>query len=508
MTSSATRRATSGAPTGPGTGGVVRAVLIGYVLYLVYGCLLPFDWFSGWREDGSYTLFSVATNDFTLADIISNIFLYVPAGFLLFTVVRRPLCSGVFAALLAVGVAGLLSVVIEAVQAYSPSRVSSTIDVVSNVVGATLGAGVAWVFGYIVPRFVGAVLFELRFEPQLATLKAFCAVLVVAAAVPFSFSFDVGHIQQSIRRATVVPFTESFAASDDILGAGAPAPSDALGRRALAGYNRMNAWSRWAAEWASFVVLGWLAFDVFRRSYGFTRGASAALVVWVGVMGAVGLSVMQLFVVTRGFHGTDIVMRLGGLGVGLGVRWHYACRAAPLDAASQWARWRTVAVVGCVATGLYIVVTGLMPFIQDPYGDPIRAVQSPGFLPFHAYFEARFDRMMRNLLGKVGMYMLLAGLFFTGCRRMQRWTMPKRVFVAVGLGLVLSVPIEIAQVYLRIRVTSLTDPMLACGACALGAAAQAGVARLVRFARSRRFDALVGPAPHTLRGRPGAPLTA
>ena len=38
---------------------------------------------------------------------------------------------------------------------------------------------------------------------------------------------------------------------------------------------------------------------------------------WIGLLVACALSVMQFFVIGRGFHTTDILMRLVGLAIGV-----------------------------------------------------------------------------------------------------------------------------------------------------------------------------------------------
>ena len=72
-------------------------------------------------------------------EVLANVALFVPAGFLLALVLGRPL--------LAAGLCILGSVLIEYVQAvYLPTRVGTGADVLHNGYGAVLGALLAWPF--------------------------------------------------------------------------------------------------------------------------------------------------------------------------------------------------------------------------------------------------------------------------------------------------------------------------------------------------------------------------
>jgi VanZ family protein len=68
----------------------------------------------------------------------ANILLFVPLGFLLTGIFRRPWIGVALALALSVGA--------ELVQVLLPARLPSLRDVLANALGAALGAGIAWVF--------------------------------------------------------------------------------------------------------------------------------------------------------------------------------------------------------------------------------------------------------------------------------------------------------------------------------------------------------------------------
>jgi glycopeptide antibiotics resistance protein len=113
--------------------------LIGYGLIVAiivftpvsYGTVI--DTIGGWLRDGlNLTGFGSGWIEFA-----ANILMFVPLGFLLTLLFRRP-WHGVLLAL-------VLSAGVEIAQLAIPSRQASLRDVVANVLGASLGALLAWI---------------------------------------------------------------------------------------------------------------------------------------------------------------------------------------------------------------------------------------------------------------------------------------------------------------------------------------------------------------------------
>lgn len=112
---------------------------IGCVLFIVYASLSPF---SGWREQGlSFVdvLRAPLGLTYTPFDMVLNVLAYIPLGLLASVALRKRL--GVFPSLLIGWFVGiLLSVSMEYLQMYLPTRVSSNVDVLSNSLGTLIGA--------------------------------------------------------------------------------------------------------------------------------------------------------------------------------------------------------------------------------------------------------------------------------------------------------------------------------------------------------------------------------
>ena len=114
-----------------------------FIGLVVYASLYPF---ANWRDQGISPLrFLTAPlpRYWTGFDVAVNIVGYAPLGFLLtLSALRsRRVRWGVTVAVLA---SGLLSLTMESLQSYLPSRVPSNVDLTLNTLGAWLGACFAW----------------------------------------------------------------------------------------------------------------------------------------------------------------------------------------------------------------------------------------------------------------------------------------------------------------------------------------------------------------------------
>lgn len=120
-----------------------------------------------WSPDGWWR---AAADPLRNTQVLLNIALFVPAGFLWTIVTRRP-----WRVLLALGT---LSAAIEALQAVTGLGANDVADIVANAGGAAFGAGAAVVGGWAVDAVTGRTVTTRRWM-----LRGFSVVVVVAAAV-------------------------------------------------------------------------------------------------------------------------------------------------------------------------------------------------------------------------------------------------------------------------------------------------------------------------------------
>ena len=463
----------------------VQVAALVYLAFLLQLSLVPFDfrlaleasaWWPGrWAHAPA-------------PDMASNVVLYVPAGVLLQLLLGRRFATGIAAAIAAVLLAGALSLGLETLQLFSPSRVSSPVDVLCNGIGAAVGATLSWSCSWLIPGWIRRTLDTYRRRPRLAVMQLYITALALFATVPFLFTADLGRLRHALASAELRPFARDAAWIERAAEAQQAGDSYAY---AIACQQREQQWSKWAAEVASFALLALLVFGVLRGDYGFRLVPAALLTWWCGLLLAIGLSAAQLFVLTRGFAVTDLLMRGAGLTVMSALLPLTGAKAG--DHTLPPALSRQVAGWGAAATLIFIVYNGVVPGQFAPPPSVEAVVQSPGFSPFTAYFEARFDRMAMDLLGKLLAYAVLgfalAGA--NGARSSARLTVR-----ATGVALVVSAVIEVVQVFLRARVPSLTDVIIAGAGAFLGVAICVQLRRLVLPGKAK--------SPATRRGEPPA----
>ena len=124
---------------------LARTLAVVYSLLVVYASLHPL---AGWRASGAPLLDFLDApwpRHFTRFDLAVNVFAYVPLGFLLVPALQTRLKRG-WAVLLAFAFGAVLSLGMEVLQNFLPSRVPSNVDLGCNMAGSLLGAlaGARW----------------------------------------------------------------------------------------------------------------------------------------------------------------------------------------------------------------------------------------------------------------------------------------------------------------------------------------------------------------------------
>ena len=114
-----------------------------FICLVVYASLYPF---ADWRDQGlsPFTFLTAPWPQYLVGfDVAVNTLGYAPLGFLLALIVLRRSNTGTALALAVIGGA-LLSLCMETLQSYLPSRIPSNADWALNSIGTALGACTAW----------------------------------------------------------------------------------------------------------------------------------------------------------------------------------------------------------------------------------------------------------------------------------------------------------------------------------------------------------------------------
>ncbi len=138
---------------------LARILALAYLLVVVYASVQPLR---GWRMPAPETLAFLTApwpHYITLEDILINIAAYVPLGFLLSIGYGARYGAGL-GVLAAAFLASGLSLAMEAVQLFLPARIASNVDLLTNSLGALIGAMAAPLFAP--SRLVGRRVHELR----------------------------------------------------------------------------------------------------------------------------------------------------------------------------------------------------------------------------------------------------------------------------------------------------------------------------------------------------------
>lgn len=190
--------------TGPAL--LARYLALAWGALVVYGSLHPF---TGWRTTGASPLAYLEggwPRYWTVFDVITNVAVYAPLGFLLtLALVRLPWRW--LALLLAVLLSAALSCALEALQTWLPSRVPSNLDLGCNTLGAFCGAGLALFAG---PRFFERVAaWQSRLVAPIRHAELGLTLLGLWLLVPVSpeiLLFGAGDVRHVFDLSGVVPF--------------------------------------------------------------------------------------------------------------------------------------------------------------------------------------------------------------------------------------------------------------------------------------------------------------
>jgi VanZ family protein len=405
-------------------------LLLLWVLFIIYATTLPFD-FSASGEVVKARLRHLAARPLQggrlLADVVSNVLLFMPLGFLLAT--WRAGRGGSFGATLILAVlSGLfLSGSVEAAQLYAPRRVGSVVDVVTNTFGATVGAVIGWIWAeWVWPVLSIRIRQLLVVRPLTACALAVAAALVIAGLAPFDVTLKVADLNVAIKKARPIPFGPP-------LNGNAPTPKPWL----------------WASELLTWTLAGGL-FAMAARESG--RSGKRALI--RAVAGAVGLCVvieaLQVAIPSRDADMTSVVLALCGSALGA-LPW---VRSGPVVTR----RW----IVPALAIwSLAVILTAWNPWRfawpAPPFWKPEMVV------PFWSYFDSRTVADLGDVIGQALAFVPLGALLAA-----RSW---RQSFLGVTLlGLGFAIVLESGQVFLPGRTSDISDVLSAAAGAGLGLA--------------------------------------
>src|SRR5215472_9329273 len=194
----------------------LRLMLLFYCLFILYGSFIPFRFSADpvFVHD-QWMRFFIApfvhgVRRFSILDVVSNVLLFVPFGFLWIgaEIGRRPF-GRLVQAVLAVGLMGFLfGLGIETGQTFSPGRTASILDALSNGFGSALGGAAGYFFLRGQSGGFRKTLREIiRQRPSLILLGLLMVVPLAGAYYPFQITLDVSTVWDNLKHTQWLPFS-------------------------------------------------------------------------------------------------------------------------------------------------------------------------------------------------------------------------------------------------------------------------------------------------------------
>jgi VanZ family protein len=403
-----------GAVNPPDVARLSKRLWLLFSLFVLYGTTIPFN-FTTDHDIIALHLSRISVNPLidsetggriSGSDSLQNIVLFLPFGVLGVLAARsdRHRLRRVLA-VTALGAA--LSVSVETLQLFTRDRITSTSDVMTNTLGALIGAlAISTVRG--VPARALGIAKRSRLIDRRTFYPFMVAFIVVCLAQwePFDATFDLGSV-----------FSKAKAFGADVWQ-----------------YSGMNDEGVALLQFALFgaATVAWLE--------ELAISSAASLAIAVGVPLAFGLEMSQIFIGSRMPGLEDAVVR--GTGVVVGV---LLCQAALRGTPRRG--WIALVII---ATAIGAAIQMLNPFELAPTRNAFQ------WLPFLNYYEVTTSNTLSHALELMLIYFPF-GFFFVTMVEMPR----RRAWAAVVLiVLAIAVPIEYLQGFVVGRFPDVTDPSL------------------------------------------------
>jgi VanZ family protein len=425
---------------------LLRWLFLFCCLFILYGSFIPFR-FSDDPEfvRSQFARFFTPPYDhgvrrFSLPDVVSNILLFIPFGFLWVGAEFSPRTQSRFwRVAFTGGVLGFLSgLMIESGQMFSPGRTASILDALCNGIGSATGAAVGFILFQAFRGSFGLVLLQLlRQRPSLVLLALLLLASVADAYYPFDVTLDVSTVWHNVKNTRLIPF----------VGGMRRFCLDLLVEKTLL-----------------FAVIGYLALRNLPEG-----NASRPQLAWAACSAIAMLIEVGKLIFARRAPNIDNVV-FSSLGALFGVI--LVPPLATAGIARRHARPILVILILCI-----IAYVELSPFDWLRSADEIRLrIAKIEWLPFSSYYSAEPQAALFDLAKKL---FLLGPLGFLIAAGDRDGSPRKRQALATAAGLLVGLILEAGQIGLQSRNPSLTDILL------FGGAAWAGAVVFERYRRIR-----------------------
>jgi glycopeptide antibiotics resistance protein len=425
-----------------GAGGTARGplgwLLLAYLLFVIYGSLVPLDFRPRPLAEALAAFAAIPFLDLGIgsrADWAANLLLFIPLAFLatqLAAGLRSP-PARLLAHILIVAGAAALAIGIEFTQLFFPPRTVSQNDILAEGLGGLIGTLLGIILG---PRFrlwLDALWrSETSRDKSTRLLHGYLLLLLLFNILPLDLTISPVELFHKWREGKVVlvPFTSGPSALSDFI------------------YQTLT-------DIAIWIPAGLL----WARS---PRRFNVSQIGGLGLLVALAIEVLQLFVYSRYTVATDVI--LGGVGATLGGLLARrsagfaptAGREAALPWLAAWMAWL------CAMFAIF-----WFPFDFDPqHLTWQRIVEAFTRTPFYTYYYTSEYHAINEVLRKLGFF-FPAGFLIGIAFRHRENNPPGGLVLWTALFAALAVVVEAGQLLLPGKVADLTDVFLeTCGSVA------------------------------------------
>lgn len=417
-----------------------RGLLLAYLLFVVYGSLVPLRFVDRPFEDALQAFRNIPFLDLGIgsrADWAANLLLFIPLAFLAGLVfnarpgaVRR---TAIGLVIFALGVA--LALAIEFTQLYFPQRTVSQNDILAESLGGALGIALHLFIGDRARVWLGGLWARQGQLDRLSrVLHAYLLVLFAFNVLPLDLTISPVELfhKWSEGRVVLLPFAGL---------------KDGLWQGLYETLTDIGVWVPAGLLWA----------------LGGAVPQSAGRVAAKALLAAAVIELLQLFVYSRVTDITDVLLA----GVGGAAGWALA-RAARGPLSSLGTGWRRLLPWAWLLWALSAIVIFWFPFNFDFSGlNGDRFTEAATRLPFTTYYYTSEFHAINELLRKVGGFLpggLVLGLLVVG-RQTPGSRAPLWPLLAMAAA---AACIETGQLALPGKVADVTDALLETLGGALG----------------------------------------
>lgn len=261
-------------------------------LYIIYGTLIPFDFSfqvnitQNLRQANYIPYCNFMGRRTSLSDVISNILLFIPYGFLLCWILREKTFSLSKSQIICLVSSFLLSLSIEFLQLFFTSRTTSLTDIINNVLGTYIGCILNNIYLlYLKDRLSYQINIIYQRNPLVIFLIVYSLVLLVMFMFPFDISIQISDIKTALKQTNIVPFSSRFSFVNS------------------------------AINIFTFIIFGFVGYIVFRTYY--SKISAIFITLFLGFCLAILIEFFQIFIVSRILDINGIIIRLMGTLLGI-----------------------------------------------------------------------------------------------------------------------------------------------------------------------------------------------